>query len=97
MAERYDGVEDILRSRRPQLPAYCTYPHVYHDTAGHFVDGFPGRVLYALKANDHPTVIKSLHANLVSGIYWADGCRITKTIGSKYGRKQARWALDRAR
>lgn len=61
MAEQYACVDDILRSRQPQLPVYCIYPHVYRETARHFVAGFPGRVLYAVKANDHPDVIRSLY------------------------------------
>jgi ornithine decarboxylase len=40
---------------------YCIYPHVYRETAREFVDGFPGRVLYAVKANDHPEVVRLLH------------------------------------
>ncbi|MGI9224063.1 MAG: type III PLP-dependent enzyme [Woeseiaceae bacterium] len=61
MAERFDTVEDVLRERQPQLPVYCIFPHVYRETAKHFVSGFPGRVLYALKANNNPLVISSLH------------------------------------
>ena len=61
MPDQYACVDELLRSRQPQLPVYCIYPHVYEETAGHFVDGFPGRVLYAVKANDNPGVIKSLY------------------------------------
>ena len=61
MAEQYAHVEEILLSRQPQLPVYCIYPHVYHETARHFLSGFPGRVLYAMKANHHPLVISALH------------------------------------
>ncbi len=61
MTERYLHVQDILRSRQPQLPVYCIYPHVYEATARDFVHSFPGRVLYAVKANDHAGVVKSLH------------------------------------
>jgi ornithine decarboxylase len=39
---------------------YCIYPHVYRDAAEHFVANFPGRVLYAVKANNHPLVIQAL-------------------------------------
>lgn len=61
MAASYESIEDLLRSRQPQLPVYCIYPHVYHDTARHFVEQFPGRVLYAVKANNDPSVIAALH------------------------------------
>jgi len=46
---------------RPREPVYCIYPEVYRRTAQDFVTGFPGRVLYAVKANDHPAVIHLLH------------------------------------
>lgn len=55
------SVADMLRTRRPVAPVYCIYPHVYRETARQFVDGFPGRVLYAVKANDHPEVVRLLH------------------------------------
>ena len=51
----------MLRTRQPVSPVYCIYPHVYRRAAREFVDGFPGRVLYAVKANDHPEVIRLLH------------------------------------
>lgn len=55
------SVAAMLQSRRPVQPVYCIYPQVYRDTARQFVDGFPGRVLYAVKANDHPEIIRVLH------------------------------------
>lgn len=55
------SVPAMLRTRQPVAPVYCIYPHVYRETARHFVDGFPGRVLYAVKANDHPDVVRLLH------------------------------------
>ncbi len=39
---------------------YCVYPQVYHDTARRFLAGFPGRVLYAVKANNEPLVLRAL-------------------------------------
>ncbi len=57
----FRSIQDLLQSMQPQLPVYCVYPHAYHDAAQHFVAGFPGRVLYAIKANDNPSVIKALH------------------------------------
>lgn len=51
----------MLQRERPVRPVYCIHPSTYTDTAKSFVDAFPGRVLYAVKANDHPEVIRSLH------------------------------------
>lgn len=58
--ESYDDITQVIEALTPHEPVYCLYPHVYRDTARDFVDGFPGRVLYAVKANDHPLVIRSL-------------------------------------
>jgi ornithine decarboxylase len=51
----------MLRARRPASPVYCIYPNLYIGAAKEFVGGFPGRVLYAVKANDHPQVLELLH------------------------------------
>lgn len=59
--QTFRSVEDLLRSRQPVAPVYCIYPEVYEETAREFVAGFPGRVLYAVKANDHPEVIRLLY------------------------------------
>jgi ornithine decarboxylase len=50
-----------LRASKPQSPVYCIYPHVYRDSTQHFLQGFPGRVLYAVKANNHPAVLKQIY------------------------------------
>lgn len=59
--DTFATVEDLLGSRRPVAPVYCIYPRVYERTAKEFVGGFPGRVLYAVKANDHPEIIRLLN------------------------------------
>lgn len=57
----YASMMEMLRQDKSPQPVYCIYPHVYLDTARDFVDRFSGRVLYAVKANDHPYVIELLH------------------------------------
>lgn len=57
----FPDVGSMLRELRPALPVYCIYPRVYVDAAREFVAGFPGRVLYAVKSNDHPEVVRLLH------------------------------------
>jgi ornithine decarboxylase len=63
---RFDDVGAMLRAWRPREPVYCIYPHVYRATAREFLQGFPGRVLYAVKANDDPDVIGLLHGGGVA-------------------------------
>lgn len=63
---QFASVEDLLRAHRPTQPVYCLFPHVYTENAAAFVAGFPGRVLYAIKANDHPEVVQAIHAGGVT-------------------------------
>ncbi|HET6630602.1 MAG TPA: hypothetical protein VFG91_12575 [Woeseiaceae bacterium] len=57
----FPDVAGMLRELRPAAPVYCIYPQIYIDTAREFVAGFPGRVLYAVKANDHPAIVRLLY------------------------------------
>ncbi|MDH3925615.1 MAG: hypothetical protein OET41_13525, partial [Xanthomonadales bacterium] len=55
------SVSEMLRSLNPREPVYCIYPHIYRQAARSFVNGFPGRVLYAVKANDEAAIIRLLN------------------------------------
>jgi len=57
----YGSVEELLAQLKPREPVYCIYPDAYRRAARRFLEGFPGRVLYAVKANDHPDIIQLLH------------------------------------
>lgn len=57
----FADVSHMLRELRPIEPVYCIYPKRYGKAAGLFISGFPGRVLYAVKANDHPAIIRLLY------------------------------------
>jgi len=58
--ESFSDVISLLRAEQPKNPVYCIYPHVYSEIATEFLEGFPGRVLYAVKANPNPTILKLL-------------------------------------
>lgn len=58
----FPDVASLLRETRPSQPVYCIYPRAYVEAAREFVSGFPGRVLYAVKANDHPDVVRLLNS-----------------------------------
>ena len=58
--EQYASVGQMLREQRPENPVYCIFPHVYRDSTKAFLEGFPGRVLYAVKANNDPRVLELL-------------------------------------
>jgi len=57
----YANVPALLAARRPVHPVYCIHPRAYIAAASAFVAGFPGRVLYAVKANDDPRVLGPLY------------------------------------
>jgi ornithine decarboxylase len=59
-SEFFGSVTEMLRELNPQNPVYCIFPHVYRETTRAFLQGFPGRVLYAVKANTEPRVMKLL-------------------------------------
>jgi ornithine decarboxylase len=50
----------MLESLRPSYPVFCLRPHVLAATAKRFLSLFPGRVLYAVKCNPHPLVLRTL-------------------------------------
>jgi ornithine decarboxylase len=58
--QSFDNVAHMLRSMAPDNPVYCVFPRVYAATTRRFLDGFPGRVLYAVKANNDPYVLRCL-------------------------------------
>ena len=58
--ERFDSVVQMLREQQPNDPVYCIFPHVYRESTKAFLQGFPGRVLFAGKANNEPRVLELL-------------------------------------
>ena len=59
-ADNFPDVGSLLRTEHPEHPVYCIYPHIYPKIAQEFLSGFPGRVLYAVKANPHPAILRLL-------------------------------------
>jgi ornithine decarboxylase len=59
-------VDDLVAAGRPEEPMHCLRPDTLAATARAFVAGFPGEVLYAVKCNPEPTVLRAL---------WAGGVR----------------------
>ena len=58
--EKFTDVGTLLRRESPRNPVYCIFPHVFQEIAKEFLSGFPGRVLYAVKANSEPDVLRLL-------------------------------------
>ena len=59
-SDNFKDVASLLRTVCPKEPVYCIFPHVYHETTVEFLQGFPGRVLYAVKANSNPIILRLL-------------------------------------
>jgi len=58
---RYPSPPDALRDLMPSYPVMCLRPATLKSRARAFLDGFPGRVLYAVKCNPLPSVLRALH------------------------------------
>jgi ornithine decarboxylase len=56
----FTSAAEFLRQRRPDRPVLALRPHAAHRAASWFIDNFPGRVLYAAKANDARPIIDAL-------------------------------------
>ena len=63
----YDDAAALLRHKTTDTPVFCFYPQRLRDAARRFVAGFPGEVLYAVKANPHPAVLGWLVAGGIRG------------------------------
>jgi ornithine decarboxylase len=58
----FTSAAELLQHRRPERPVLALRPHAARRAANWFLSNFPGRVLYAAKANDAPEVIDALVA-----------------------------------
>jgi len=56
----FTSAAEFLRHHRPERPVLALRPHTAVRAAKWFLANFPGRVLYAAKANDAPQVIDAL-------------------------------------
>lgn len=61
MQKRFADVRSMVAALRPSYPVYCLRPAVLTRAAQRFLELFPGRVLYAVKCNPHPRVLKTLY------------------------------------
>jgi ornithine decarboxylase len=56
----FTSAAELLRHRRPERPVLALRPHAARRAAHWFLAHFPGRVLYATKANDAPEIVAAL-------------------------------------
>ncbi|HME28138.1 MAG TPA: type III PLP-dependent enzyme [Acetobacteraceae bacterium] len=60
------SVDELIAVERPEEPMHCMRPATVEATAREFVDAFPGDVLYAVKCNPEPAMLRAVHAGDVS-------------------------------
>ena len=58
--QKFKSVEDLINQLRPDKPVYCIRKKSILSTSKFFQKKFPGKILYAVKTNPHPEVIKTL-------------------------------------
>jgi ornithine decarboxylase len=61
MIKEFADVRAMIEALTPGYPVYCLRPEIIERAARGFLDRFPGRVLYAVKCNPHPEVLKALY------------------------------------
>jgi ornithine decarboxylase len=59
--QSFPDVPSVAMALTPSYPVYCVRPAVLQENARRFVTQFPGTVLYAIKCNPHPLVLKALY------------------------------------
>ena len=63
--KKFKSVEDLINQLKPNNPVYCIRKHSINVASKFFQKKFPGKILYAVKTNPHPEVLKTV---LQSGI-----------------------------
>lgn len=58
--ESYRSVEEAVWALQPAKPLYCMHPDRIHEAARLFLDHFPGKTFYAIKANPDEYVLRQL-------------------------------------
>lgn len=71
----YPSSSAMIAALDPREPVYCLYPETLTREADRFLKGFPGRVLYAVKANPHPAVLAALR---VAGVRHFDTSSVSE-------------------
>ena len=54
------SVDALVAVERPEEPVHCLRPAAIAEAAAGFVAGFPGEVLYAVKCNPEPAVLRAV-------------------------------------
>ena len=58
--QKFKSVEELVNQLRPDKPIYCIRKNYILSASVFFQKKFPGKILFAVKTNPHPEVIKTL-------------------------------------
>ena len=58
--QKFKSVEELVNQLRPDKPIYCIRKNSILSASNFFQKKFPGNILFAVKTNPHPEVIKTL-------------------------------------
>ncbi len=58
--QKFTSVENLVNQLKPDKPVYCIRKKSILSASNFFQRKFPGKILYAVKTNPHPEVIKTL-------------------------------------
>ncbi|WP_415303819.1 type III PLP-dependent enzyme [Candidatus Pelagibacter sp. Uisw_090] len=58
--QKFKTVDDLISQLKPEKPIYCIRKKSIQLASTYFRNKFPGKVLYAVKTNSHPEVLKTI-------------------------------------
>jgi ornithine decarboxylase len=58
--QKFKTVDELISQLKPERPVYCIRKKSIHIASKIFQNKFPGKILYAVKTNPHPEVLKSI-------------------------------------
>ena len=58
--QKFKTVDDLISQLKPEKPVYCIRKNSIHIASKTFQKKFKGKILYAVKTNPHPEVLKTI-------------------------------------
>ena len=58
--QKFKTVDDLINQLKPEKPVYCIRKNLIHTASKIFQNKFKGKILYAVKTNPHPEVLKTI-------------------------------------
>jgi len=58
--QKFKTVDELISQLKPEKPIYCIRKKSIQSASTYFRNKFPGEILYAVKTNSHPEVLKTI-------------------------------------